>query len=389
MTQTGLPQEGPTVALVHDYFTQRGGAERVAARLAALYPDAPLYTSVVDEAAAPVGVEPARVRTTGLQRVYSAGLPLKALAPALPAAFGRLDLDGADVVISSSSAFAHHVRPTPGAVHLCYCHTPPQFLWNRREYFGDRHATGWLAAPALHLLRRADFDASGRVDVYVANSRFTAERIRRSYGREARVVYPPIETESFVPSDDRSGRFLVVARLRPHKALSLAIAAANEHRLPLDVIGEGSGARRLKAIAGPSVRFLGHRSDAEVAEAMARCVALVVPGIEDFGMATAEVQAAGRPAIGLATGGTKEIVDDGETGFLVTERTVTALGAAMMRARREELDRRALLASARRFDVGVFNRAIEDLIEDALSGRRPAALRPYSTSRVGGAAAGA
>ena len=363
---TVLPvAEHPVVGVVHDYFTQRGGAERVAERLANLFPGSTLYTSVTDPDALPESIDPRRIQTTRLQTLRSAGMPLKAMAPILPRAFSSIDLRSHEVVISSSSAFAHHVRPLPGSVHICYCHTPPAFLWKPATYFGEHSATRRLAAPALAVMRRWDLEASRRVDVYAANSRFTAARIRSCYGRTAQVIYPPIETRTFLPTRERSGRFLIVARLRRHKSLQLAISAANRFQLPLDVVGAGTEQRRLEEAAGPTVRFLGRRDDAEVAHAMARCVALVVPGIEDFGMATAEVQAAGRPPITLAEGGALEIIRDGETGFLVAEQSADAYGAAMLRALREELDPNALVDSARRFDVTVFEAAIGDLVERA------------------------
>ncbi|HEV7677542.1 MAG TPA: glycosyltransferase [Candidatus Dormibacteraeota bacterium] len=369
-------ERSPRVALVHDYFTQRGGAERVAQHLAALYPGTPLYTSVLDDDAAPDGVERGRLHTSGLQRTRAMRLPLKALAPMLPRSFARIDLGDADVVISSSSAFAHHVRPAAGRVHICYCHTPSAFLWNRDEYFRAHRTAGRVAVPALALLRHWDRAAAAAVDVYIANSRFTADRIRASYGRDARIIHPPIDTTAFVPTRERSGRFLVVARLRPHKAIDLAIAAANQLGMALDVIGDGSDLQRLRAMAGPTVRFLGRRTDAEVAHEMARCHALLVPGVEDFGMATAEVQAAGRPAIALAAGGTPEIVRDGTTGFLVAERTPEAFAAAMRRCLDTELDTGVLRASALRFDTRRFDHDLTRLVEQTVAER--AAARPLA-----------
>ena len=357
------------VALVHDYFTQRGGAERVAAQLAALYAGAPLYTSVLDDEAAPESVDRERIRTTSLQRTRAARLPLRSLALVLPGRFARLDLGDADAVITSSSAFAHHVHVPRGAVHICYCHTPAPFLWSGDRYFARSRALGAAARPALALLRRRDRAAARRVDVVVANSRHTAERIRSVYGRDARVVHPPIDTARFRPTGERSGRFLVVSRLRPHKAIDLAIAAANALRLPLDVIGDGSDRARLEGLAGPTVRLLGRRTDAEVAQAMSRCTALVDPGIEDFGMVIAEAQAAGRPPVAIDAGGAPEIVTDGVTGFLATDQTPEAIAAAMLRAQREHLDPAALVASARRFDASVFDRAIRALVDEAVSAR--------------------
>jgi glycosyltransferase involved in cell wall biosynthesis len=346
--------------------------------LANLYPDAPVFTTVIDPDVAPVSIAPERMRTTPLQRLRDAGVPLKALAPFFHAAFGSLDLGSPSVVISSSSSFAHHVRPNPGTVHICYCESPPRFVWESGDYFAERVAAARVLAPALPLLRRWDHDAGRRVHHYVANSRFTAARVWRTYRRRAPIVHPPIATSAFAPSDERSGRFLVVARLRRYKALDRVVIAANEHRLPLDVIGEGPDRARLETMAGPTVRFRGRLGDADVVAAMARCVALVVPGIEDFGLTMAEVQAAGRPPIGFAEGGALDIIRDGETGFLVSEPTAAAVGAAMLRAQREELDRRALVASARRFDSAVFDTAIDELVQRAC-GRRH--LEPMAAAR--------
>jgi glycosyltransferase involved in cell wall biosynthesis len=368
MRSAGRAEEAQ-VAVVHDYFTQRGGAERVAAHLAGLYPGAPVFAALVAPEALPEGLGPAAIRTTSLQRLGRAGLPLRSLAPLLPAAFGRLDIGRPGVVVSSSSAFAHHIRPPVGTAHVCYCHTPPRFLWSRSEYFRDQPGQARVLAPALGLLRRWDIQAAGRVDIYLANSAYTAERIRVAYGRPARVVYPPIETAAFVPSTERNGRFLVVARLRRHKRIDLAIHAANALALPLDIIGEGSERVHLAALAGPTVRFLGRRSGPQVAGAMARCAGLLVPGIEDFGMTTAEVQAAGRPPIAYAEGGATEIVDDGRTGFLFSEPTPAALGAAMERAIREPIEATALVESAQRFDATIFDAAIREIVSQALVGQ--------------------
>ena len=365
----GRAEDAP-IAIVHDYFTQRGGAERVAARLARNYPGAPVFAAVVAPDTLPDPLDRATIRTTELQRLGGAGLPLQSLAPLLPSAFGRLDIGRPRVVISSSSAFAHHIRPAAGTVHVCYCHTPPRFLWNCSEYFRDRAGRATVLAPALDLLRRWDIQAAGRVDIYLANSSYTAGRIRAAYGREARVVYPPIETASFVPSTKRSGRFLVVARLRRHKRIDLAIRAANALAVPLDIIGEGSERAKLAGLAGPTVRFLGRRSGSQVAAAMASCAGLIVPGIEDFGMTMAEVQAAGRPPIAFAQGGAPELVDDGRTGFLFDEPTPAALGAAMERALEVSLETDALVASAARFDAAVFDTAIRAIVDEAILASR-------------------
>ncbi len=359
------PPPTARIAIVHDYVTQRGGAERLVGEMVRLLPGATLSASVVDPDQVPDSLRATRIRTTPLQRIYARGVPLTALAPLLPTAFGRLPLGDADLVISSTTAFAHHVRPPEGAVHVAYCHAPPHFLWGTDDYFRGRELRGRLVAPALALARRSDLAAARRVDVYIANSRYTAGRIRDVYGRDAVVVYPPVETAGFEPTDERSGRFLVVSRLRRHKRLDLAIEAATRSGWPLDVIGDGPDEPALRRAAGPTVRFLGRASDFEVRAAMARCTALLVPGTEDFGMTMAEVQAAGRPPVAFARGGALEIVEDGATGFLFDEATVESLSTAMDRATETELDRGALVASARRFDRAVFDAGLLRVLAEA------------------------
>ena len=345
------------MAIVHDYFTQQGGAERFVTELARLFPEATIHAAVADRDAVPSGLNRAQIRTTPLQRLRDRGLPLTLLAPLLPTAFGAMRLGFARIVISSTSAFAHHVRPPDGAVHIAYCHSPPHFLWEADDYYAARGATGPLLRPVVELWRRPDVAAARRVDAYVANSAFTAARIRRVYGRGATVIHPPIETRLFSPLAERSGRFLVVARLRRHKRIELAIEAAERAGRPLDIIGDGPDARFLQRRSGRHVRFLGRLGDAEVRAAMARTAGLIVPAIEDFGLTMAEVQAAGRPPIALAGGGASEIVRDGVTGFLFQEPTVEAIVAAMRRAEASALDPDALVASARRFDRAEFDRA--------------------------------
>jgi glycosyltransferase involved in cell wall biosynthesis len=179
------------------------------------------------------------------------------------------------------------------------------------------------------------------------------------------VIHPPIETTLFEPTDERSGRFLIVSRLRRHKRLDLAIAAATRFDLPLDIIGDGPDDAVLRADAGQTVRFHGRLPDDTVRSAMARCLALIVPGIEDFGMTLPEVQAAGRAPVAFARGGALEIIEDGVTGFLFDEPTVESLAAAMARAAETELDRATLAASARRFDRAVFDDAMLGVLADA------------------------
>jgi glycosyltransferase involved in cell wall biosynthesis len=354
------------VALVHDYFTQLGGAERVVGTLHEILQPAIVAASVVDRRLLPPGMAGCDVRSSRLQPLLRAGAPLASLAPLLPAAFESLRFGDVDLVVSSTSAFAHHARPPLGARHLAYVHTPARFIWQTDEYFREHRNQERALRPALAWFRRVDRRAMARVDCLVANSTHTAARLRRIHGRDAVVIHPPIDAAAFRPGDERSGRFLVVARLRPYKRLDLAIAAAARIGAGLDVIGSGPDLGRLRRLAGPDVRFLGRRSDDEVARAMSACDGLLVPAGEDFGLTMAEVQAAGRPPIALAAGGALEIVEDGRTGFLAASQTVDAFADAMLRAREVTLDVGDLVASARRFDVPVFAAAIRSVVAETV-----------------------
>ncbi|HWC28553.1 MAG TPA: glycosyltransferase, partial [Dehalococcoidia bacterium] len=300
-------------AIVHDYITQLGGAERVAGLLARRYQDAGLYTSVHRRDLIPLDAVGGRDWHTSFLQPIVKRTGLKATLPLLPAAVAGLPVGDYDLVISSSSAFGHHVRRGADALHVCLCHTPPRFLWQSDVYFRGKPGLKLALTPLLAALRRLDRRAARGVDAYVAVSKHVAGRIRETYGRDADVVYPPVDVGSFAPQRERSGRFLVVSRLVPSKRVELAIEAANLAALPLDVIGRGPELKALSRLAGPTVRMLGWQPDTEVRQAIARCEALVVAGEEDFGLVMVEAQASGRQPVAYAGGGALEIIEDGTT----------------------------------------------------------------------------
>jgi glycosyltransferase involved in cell wall biosynthesis len=358
--RASLPSE--RIAVVHDYMTQLGGAERVAGVVAAALPEAGLFTSVHRASEVPLSQVGGRAWVTSFLQRFAGHVPLKAMLPLLPRAISSLDLGESETVVSTSSAFAHHVRPRPGSRHICYCSAPAHFLWNSEEYFRSRGLLCEGLRPLLAYLRRLDLAAAARVDAYIANSRYTAGRIEAVYGRTAEVVYPPVDTARFEPARERSGRFVVVSRLVATKRIELVIEAANQFELGLDVIGKGPELGRLRTLAGPTVRVHGWLPDEEARRAMAESVAVVVAGTEDFGIVTAEAQASGRPPVAFAAGGALEIVEDGTTGFLFREQSAAACGEAMLRARDHELATSDLVASAARFDVDVFVEALERVL---------------------------
>src|SRR5919107_2143851 len=320
----------PRVALVHDFLLDVRGAERVFMALCEEFPEADLFTAVYDEEGTEGRFAHRRLHTSFLQRANPTARTFRAMLPLYPYAIEALDLRGYDVVLSSSSAWAHGVIPEENAVHVCYCHNPFRYAWNERE--ATLAARAPVARAALGVVfqrwRQWDWVAAQRVDRYVANSRTTQRRVARYFNREADVVYPPVETGRFAPGDVGES-YVMLGELMSHKRIDVAIRAFNALRWPLVVIGNGPDARRLRRLAGPTIRFEGRVSDARAAQLLAQARALVVTATEEFGIAAVEAQAAGRPVIAFAEGGVGETVIDGRTGVFYNENSVEALADAV------------------------------------------------------------
>ncbi|OGO52445.1 MAG: hypothetical protein A2148_02705 [Chloroflexi bacterium RBG_16_68_14] len=375
------------VALVHDYLVERGGAEKVLAALHQLFPEAPIYTSVYNPATTLEVFRRAQVRASFLQRLTTHPKRYRALLPLYPLAFRSFDLSAYDLIISSASGFAKGVRTGSAARHICYCYTPPRFVWqyqhaNARERFNLLARLGLRAfAPYLQRLDRA---GAASVDRFLTSSRYVAGRIAAAYGRQATVVPPPIDCAQFASAASTGGFFLVVSRLVPYKRVDIAVEAFNRNRLPLLVVGDGRDRRRLESLArGERVRFLGHRPQDEVRGLLATCRALVVTGEEDFGMAALEANASGRPVVAYGAGGALETVVPGVTGVTFPEQTAESLLAALDEFQRCSFDPERLVRHARRFDTAEFQRAVQEIVSEEMESRRsPAeqgggvALRP-------------
>jgi glycosyltransferase involved in cell wall biosynthesis len=363
----------PRVALVHDWLTGMRGGERCLEVFCELFPDADLFTLLhVPGSVSPL-IEQRRIVTSFVERLPAAATRYRHYLPLFPSAAERFDLTGYDLVLSSSHCVAKGVRPAAGARHVCYCFTPMRYVWDLYDdYFGGagvltRVATGLVAAR----LRRWDRATSDRVNDFVAISHHIADRIRRCYGRSADVIYPPVDVERFTVADLADGEFyLVVSALAPYKRLDLAVQAVTRLGRRLIVVGTGPEERRLRALAGPTVEFVGWRSDVEVAELYRRCHALLFPGVEDFGITPLEAMAAGRPVVAFGAGGALETVvglDESEaapTGVFFGEQTVDALVAALVRfeAARDRFVPKALRARAETFDRARFKQRIAEYL---------------------------
>jgi glycosyltransferase involved in cell wall biosynthesis len=360
------------VALIHDFLLDVRGAERVFAALCDLYPEADLFTAVYDEAGTEGWFAHRNVNTSFLQRLRPTARTFRPLLPLYPYAMEAMDLSGYDVVVSSSSAWAHGVIVDPDAVHVSYCHNPFRYAWNARDQTlrGRDPVTRAALSVILKRWRMWDFVAAQRVDRYVANSEITRKRILRYWDRESTVLHPPVQTARFRPVDQPGPAYMALSELMPHKRIDVAIKAFNQLRLPLIVVGNGPDARRLKRLAGPTITFTGFVSDEEAARLLAECRALVVTATEEFGIAAVEAQAAGRPVIALREGGARETVLEGETGTFFEVPAPEALAATVARFDTLDVDPAACVRNAHRFDVSVFRQEMRDIVDDALHGER-------------------
>jgi glycosyltransferase involved in cell wall biosynthesis len=361
------------------------GAERVFLALCDLFPDAELFTAVYDEEGTEGRFAHRTVRTSFLQKLRPNARTFRTLLPMYPAAMESLDLRGFDLVISSSSAWAHGVIPDEAAVHVCYCHNPFRYAWNaRQETLAARGPVGRAALGAVfQRWRQWDWIAAQRVDAYIANSQTTKRRVARYFGREATVLHPPVEIERFSPATPGEV-YVVLSELMAHKRIDIAVRAFNELGLPLVVIGNGPDARRLHRVAGPTVSFTGRVSDAEAAYLLARARALIVTATEEFGIAAVEAQAAGRPVIALNEGGVRETVVEGVTGAFFDRPDPVALAETVLSFDALAVDPAACVASARRFDSAQFRRGLEAVVDRALDGagaRRVPRRRPPRRAR--------
>jgi glycosyltransferase involved in cell wall biosynthesis len=353
------------VAIVHDYLNQRGGAEKVVLDLSDLWPSAPIYTSLYRPDSTFAQFRGRDIRTSFLDRL-PVDRGFRNLFPLYPAAFWSLGEIDADVVIISSSGWAHMVRTVPRAVRVVYCHTPARWLYTN-EYMnsgGRRARRQAILSPLAPALRRLDFSAACHADAYVANSLSVCERVRNAYGLEPTVVHPPVHTERLRPSP-RGERLLVISRLLAYKRVDLVVAAARRLGRGLDVVGEGPLLDELRRAAGPETTFHGAATDETVAALLQSCSAVCVAGEEDFGIVAVEGQAAGKPVVAFARGGARETVAHGVTGVLFEEQTVPAVMSALADCENLATSPETIAENAARFSPRAFAERLGAVIADA------------------------
>lgn len=356
------------IALVHDYLVQYGGAERVLENFCEMFPDAPVFTLVYDEGLTHGAFRGRRIHTSFLQKIPFTSSHHRAFPLLMPIAIESLDLRDYDVVLSDSASYAKGVLTGTDTLHITYCHTPMRYAWDdchrhMREFDYSRITRRFMPF-GMSYLRLWDRISADRPDIYIANSRFVAGRIRKYYGREAEVVHPPVNLDSFHVAESYGDYFLAVGRALPYKRFDILIEAFNRLGLPLKIIGKGPEIDNLKKSAKSNIEFLGYLRDEEASGYYARAKALIFPSEEDFGITPLEAMASGRPVIAYRSGGALETVIPDKTGVFFSAQSPEDIIAAVKDFHPEDFDPAEIRRHAEKFDRRIFQQKMRQIIGD-------------------------
>lgn len=356
------------IAFAHDHLFQIGGAERVLVVLSSLDDSAPIFTLINNPKITKDILDQTKIKTSSLQKIPGINKLFRYFLLQMPKAWEKMDFSNFDIIISSSSAFVKGLNKNNQATHICYCHAPTRYLWDdKEEYIGNLPEGKFLKIflpRLLDKLQQWDYDKAQKVDHFIANSQFIANKIRKHYKKNAVVIYPPIKIDDFEISDQVDEYYLLVSRLRPYKKVDLAIKAFNNLKLPLKIIGGGSELNRLKKIAHSNIEFLGELSDKERNYYLSHCKAFIYPQIEDFGITALEAMASGRPVIALRKGGALETVAEGVSGTFFDEQTWESLAHKILRFDSKQFDPETIREQAKKFDEKIFRQKIFDFINN-------------------------
>lgn len=359
------------VAIVHDWLTNMGGAERIIMLFHEMFPEAPIYTLFYNEANMPKEFKNMDIRTSYLQKLPFAKKKYQSLLSFMPKAVEQFDLSEYDLVLSSSTCCAKGVLTKSDTLHICYCNTPMRYAWDfYHEYINDKNVlVKWLIASEMKKIRIWDRISSDRVDYFIANSENVRKRIIKHYRRNSEVIFPPANTHYYTPIDSCEDYYLIVSRLVPYKKVDLAIEVFNELGLPLIIIGGGKNLDKYRAFAKPNVKLLGRLPDDQVREYYRKCKAFVFPGEEDYGITPVEAQSCGRPVIAYGKGGALETVVNNLTGIFFYEQTSEALKDAINRfeSQSDKFDKSFIRNHALKYSEQVFKEKIKGFIDKKYS----------------------
>lgn len=367
------------VAIVHDWLVNYSGAERVLEQILNVFPDASLF-STVEFLPADLKwyIKNKEVKTTFIQRLPFAKKKYRNYLPFMPFAIEQLDVTDYDIVISSSYAVAKGVITTVNQVHICYCHSPIRYAWDLyHQYLYEsklnKGIKGFFAKMVLHYIRVWDFSTAARVDYFVANSSYVAKRIRKTYQRDAVVIYPPVDVEAFALNEKKEDYYLVASRMVPYKKIHLIVEAfAKLPEKQLIVVGEGPDLKYVKSKAASNTTILGHVPFEELKKLMAGSRAFIIAADEDFGITAVEAQACGTPVIAYTKGGVRDSVVENQTGIFFEEQTVDSLMEAIIRfeALKTLLPPAEIRKNALRFGIEEFKTGFKEFVETCLQSNK-------------------
>jgi len=358
------------VALVHDFLTQYGGAEKVLEAFHEIWPQAPIFTLFYDPKMMGGYFKDCNIKVSPIQNLPFGAKKYRWYLPFMPSAIERFNLSEFDLVISDCSAYSKGVLTKPGTMHISYLHTPTRYLWSDAyEYIdslkGAEKLVSKFLSPILTRLRIWDQIAAQRPNYIIANSGFVAQRIKHYYKRDSHVIYPPVEISKFSIANKIQDYYLIISRLCPYKKVDLAIKAFNKLKMPLKIIGTGED-KSLRKIAGPNIEFLGFVSDKEKAKYLSHCKAFIFPQEEDFGITPIEAMASGRPVIAYKRGGALETVVDGLTGKFFKNQTTEDLMEAVLKLNLNKIKPEKIREHAEKFSKKQFKKDIKNFVQERL-----------------------
>ena len=355
------------IALVHDYLSQDGGAERVLRAFHEMWPEAPIFVLFYDKNKV-AGFGKAKIKESFIGKLPMGRKKYQWYLPWMPLATERHNLHEFDIVLSSTSAFAKGVLTRPNTIHISYCHTPTRYLWtDTHEYIEDLKYNKLIKSflPRLiHHLRIWDKMSVDRVDNFIANSHTVKNRIQKYYRRDSQVIYPPVEIDKFKISNEIGDYFLAGGRLVPYKRFDLLIQAFNRLGYKLKIFGTGPEMENLKKMAKSNIEFLGFVNDEEKAELMSHARAFLHPQVEDLGITPIESMAAGRPVIAYPVGGVTETVIHGETGVFFKEQTWESILDTVLHFNYQDWDSVKIREHAKKFGIENFKEEVRTFVND-------------------------